>query len=191
MTLFLRQLGRLVTQVEDPRLFSNTCRHLGMGASRRRQNSTVCQLNNHPDFRLKQARSKVGDAVGPDQSSAKGRDDTGHLALLETWMLVRREILEIRMHSTDNGDVKIQLELDLRFLLDRKKYLEEKLINLECDHFLQGQAKSKQPSVKEGGIVIQSLENPVRSNDGTSSGAKAEARLREARRKVLDSLKMN
>ena len=114
-----------------------------------------------------------------------------HIALLETWMLIRREMTEIRQDmQRSERDLKIQLELDLRFLGDRKNYLEEKLVNLERD-LPRGQAKGQQSSVKEGGIAIQSLENPVRRNDGTSSGARAEARLREARRKVLDGLKKN
>ncbi|EJK76718.1 hypothetical protein THAOC_01505 [Thalassiosira oceanica] len=187
LLMFLRQLGK------DPRLFSNTCLHRHLGASSRSRPDEVHlsrrrkKSNPYPDsdFRLKQAGSKVGDA------GAGGM----HLALLETWMLVRREMAEIgHAFAESEGDIKTQLELDLRFLRDRKNYLEEKLVNLEyleCDHLLLGQAKGQQSSVKEGGIAIQTLENPVRSNDGTSSGAKAEARLREARRKVLDSLKKN
>lgn len=42
--------------------------------------------------------------------------------------------------------------------------------------------------VKESGLKIDILENPVRSNDGTSSGAIINDRLRMARRKMLEKL---
>ena len=42
--------------------------------------------------------------------------------------------------------------------------------------------------VQEHGLDIVAYENPVRINDGTSSGAVAADRLRIARRKALESL---
>ena len=42
--------------------------------------------------------------------------------------------------------------------------------------------------VRESGLKIDIMENPVRSNDGTSSGAIINDRLRMARRKMLEKL---
>jgi len=43
--------------------------------------------------------------------------------------------------------------------------------------------------VREGGLNIDIMENPVRTNDGTSSGAVINDRLRIARRKMIEKLK--
>jgi len=43
--------------------------------------------------------------------------------------------------------------------------------------------------VREGGLNIHLLENPVRSNDGTSSGAIINDRLRIARREMIEKMK--
>jgi len=43
-------------------------------------------------------------------------------------------------------------------------------------------------AVKEHGLAIQLIENPIRSSDGTSSGALAAERLRQARRKVVENM---
>lgn len=48
---------------------------------------------------------------------------------------------------------------------------------------------SEASKVRERGIVVTPLENPVRANDGTSSGALAADRLRMARRRALEGLK--
>mmetsp|Transcript_12299 Transcript_12299/g.26554 ORF Transcript_12299/g.26554 Transcript_12299/m.26554 type:complete len:113 (-) Transcript_12299:117-455(-) len=43
-------------------------------------------------------------------------------------------------------------------------------------------------NVREVGLSIYPMENPTRSSDGTSSGARAADRLRMARRKILESM---
>ncbi len=43
-------------------------------------------------------------------------------------------------------------------------------------------------STKERGLAIKLIENPVRSNDGTSSGALVADRLRQSRRKAIENM---
>eukprot|EP00984_Skeletonema_dohrnii_P016126 scaffold7103_cov96-Skeletonema_dohrnii-CCMP3373.AAC.4 len=98
---------------------------------------SLCQMNNHPDFRLRVAKQKFGG--GGANIAAKKTPATAS--------------------------------------------------NSKRANFSSKSVPNYKKQVREGGLNIQLLENPVRSNDGTSSGAIINDRLRIARRKMIEKMK--
>mmetsp|Transcript_3091 Transcript_3091/g.5448 ORF Transcript_3091/g.5448 Transcript_3091/m.5448 type:complete len:233 (-) Transcript_3091:154-852(-) len=93
---------------------------------------SLCQMNNHPDFRLRVAKQKFGGGGGAN-------------------ITVKKQPATAYFSSKSVPNYKKQ--------------------------------------VREGGLNIHLLENPVRSNDGTSSGAIINDRLRIARREMIEKMK--
>ena len=98
---------------------------------------SLCQMNNHPDFRLRVAKQKFGQ---PNTMATKQKAKTA-----------------------SNNSAKFSSKSSI------PNYKKE---------------------VREGGLNIHVLENPIRSNDGTSSGAVINDRLRMARRKIIEKIKI-
>lgn len=98
---------------------------------------SLCQMNNHPDYRLRIAKQNLG---GGNMQVKKQ---------LTTASNNKRANFSSKSRSVPNYNNK----------------------------------------VREGGLKIDVMENPVRSNDGTSSGAVINDRLRMARRKMIEKLK--
>lgn len=119
------------------RQLHNNKNHDGITVNTTRKTSTtgmsLCQINNHPDFRLHVAKQKLGRA-------------------------------------------KIVTKQTTTALNNRAKFSSKSIPNYKKE-------------VKEAGLNIDIMENPVRSNDGTSSGALINDRLRMARRKMIEKLK--
>ena len=99
---------------------------------------SLCQMNNHPDFRLRVAKQKVGGGGGANVTVKK-------------------------QPATAS--------------------------NSKRANFSSKSVPNYKKQVREGGLNIHLLENPVRSNDGTSSGAIINDRLRIARRKMIEKMK--
>jgi hypothetical protein len=76
-----------------------------------------------------------------------------------------------------------------RLRQSRRKANENMNAQLSINRVTQIETPATSKLVKERGIDIQMIENPVRSSDGTSSGAIAADRLRMSRRKALESMK--
>jgi trehalose/maltose hydrolase-like predicted phosphorylase len=95
---------------------------------------SLCQVNNHPDFRLRVAKQKLS----------------------------RTKVMVAKQTTTASNN--------------RAKFSSKSIPNYKKE-------------VREGGLNIHVMENPVRSNDGTSSGALVNDRLRMARRKMIEKLK--
>mmetsp|Transcript_10708 Transcript_10708/g.15296 ORF Transcript_10708/g.15296 Transcript_10708/m.15296 type:complete len:233 (+) Transcript_10708:97-795(+) len=94
---------------------------------------SLCQMNNHPDYRLRVAKQTFG-----------------------------------------GGNMKV-------------KNQPMPSSNNKRSNFSSKSANYKN-KVRENGLNIDVMENPVRSNDGTSSGAVINDRLRMARRKMIEKL---
>jgi len=97
---------------------------------------SLCQMNNHPDFRLRVAKQKFG-----------------------------------------GGGANITVKQQPATASNNKRA-----------NFSSSVPNYKK-QVREGGLNIHLLENPVRSNDGTSSGAIINDRLRIARREMIEKMK--
>eukprot|EP00986_Skeletonema_menzelii_P018273 scaffold26619_cov126-Skeletonema_menzelii.AAC.1 len=98
---------------------------------------SLCQINNHPDYRLRVAKQKFGGGGGGN-------------------VMVKKQPTTVSNNTRAN--------FSSRSIPNYKK------------------------KVREGGLNIHVLENPVRSNDGTSSGAIINDRLRMARRRMIEKL---
>lgn len=145
---------------------------------------SLCRLNNHPDFRLKQAKARLESKSHPNPES-KGRKTT------EDGGRQRYILSENPTRSTDGTSSGALVEDRLRQA--RRKILEsitEASKNKQSSK--PGTVKRKRGRyskiVLEHGLSISPNENPVRSNDGTSSGALINDRLRMARRKALERM---
>lgn len=108
----------------------------------RKANVTLCQINNHPDYRLRVAKERL--AVKTAYIESKQAVTTTHQ----------------RAHFSSKSRGKP---------IPNNNY--------------------KNNKVRESGLRIDIMENPVRSNDGTSSGAIINDRLRLARRKAIEKMK--
>lgn len=138
---------------------------------------SLCQLNNHPDYRLQQARVRLanqsGDMVKTVQhgvssiqsieNPVRSNDGTssGALAADRLRMARRRAFENMATKSFSSVEKPVQINT-----------------------FPQSEASI----MKEKRVSYQSIENPIRSNDGTSSGAIAADRLRMARTKALQNI---
>ena len=171
--------------------------------------ATLCQVNNHPNYRLKQAKERFaardlrkGKSVKPKQimftTPKRQKAPPPHVKYHKTVRehgisLQPNENSPVSNDGTSSGAIAAE-----RLRIARRKAVErlglpigdvpsEHLTNKtsECSK----EIRSHEKPVNEHGLDIVVNENPVRSNDGTSSGAKAADRLRLARRKALESLK--
>lgn len=208
----------------------------------------LCQINNHPDFRLKQAKDRFAlghndapPALGKDNISAllnenpsRKNDGTSSGAKAEDRLrTARRKAMEsiksqtissTSLQSNDKGEEESMTAVRVaspsvskpilscenpartndktssgaiaeeRLRLARRKALQSIVSqrpSSSSPSFSRGaKRKVNRPGeVKQYGINITSLENPIKVNDGTSSGAKAEDRLRLARRRILENMK--
>ena len=208
----------------------------------------LCQINNHPDFRLKQAKNRFAlghndapPALGTDNISAllnenpsRKNDGTSSGAKAENRLRTARRkafqdtqtISSTSLQSNDEGGEESMTAVRVaspsvvskpilscenpartndktssgalaeeRLRLARRKALQSIVLqrpsSSSLSSFSRGaKRKVNRPGeVKQYGINITSLENPIKVNDGTSSGAKAEDRLRLARRRILENMK--
>ena len=207
---------------------------------------SLCQINNHPDFRLKQAKDRFAlghndapPALGKDNISAllnenpsRKNDGTSSGAKAEDRLrTARRKALQdtqtissTSLQSNDEGGEESMTAVRVaspsvskpilscenpartndkmssgaivedRLRLARRKAMQSIVSqrpSSSSPSFSRGaKRKGNRPGeVKQYGINITSLENPIKVNDGTSSGAKAEDRLRLARRRILENMK--
>lgn len=128
--------------------------------SKKKPSITMCQLNNHPDFRLRQAKA----LLQKPRNAARPNDGTSSGALAEG------RLRQARQKAMQN--------------LAKPEPVQEITVKAETET-----ASEDSSSVTEDGTTkIYSYENPVRSSDKTSSGAIAADRLRQARRKALQNL---
>ena len=105
----------------------------------RKANVTLCQINNHPDYRLRVAKERLAVKTANKQVTT-----TTH----------QRANFSSKSRGTPSPN------------------------------------NYKNNKVRESGLRIDIMENPVRSNDGTSSGAIINDRLRLARRKAIEKMKV-
>ncbi|KAL9189152.1 hypothetical protein ACHAXT_011642 [Thalassiosira profunda] len=150
---------------------------------------SLCQVNNHPDFRLQLARAKVAARQMEDQGVGVGNPTTAGNKSNSTV-----QIFENPERSSD-GTSSGALAAD-RLRMARRKAMESMgkvpppappPPKWQRERAKRHGSKFHQ-TVKEHGLGIAVSENPVVSNDGTSSGALAADRLRMARRKAIQSL---
>lgn len=200
-TILTRQLR--TSDKGDEKSFSGNGNGEAKGTGTRKAPAvTLCQLNNHPDFRLRQAKARLehnlakGDAGGansmkemPTKSSFKANTPNSKPV---RGMGGSMQIQENPARSND-GTSSGALAAD-RLQKARRKALAmiqsfpaEK--SSQINGFLQPDIAPHPTPKTERLIDIQMNENSVQSNDGTSSGAVAADRLRQARRKVLESMK--
>ena len=104
----------------------------------RSSNVTLCQINNHPDYRLRVAKERLAVKTANKQVTATTN---------------QRANFSSKSRGTPSPN------------------------------------NFKNNKVRESGLRIDIMENPVRSNDGTSSGAIINDRLRLARRKAIEKMK--
>ena len=137
---------------------------------------SLCQLDNHPDYRLQQARVRLANqscdmvktvqhgvsSIQSIENPVRSNDGTssGALAADRLRMARRRAFENMATKSFSSVEKPVQINT-----------------------FPQSEA-----SIVKEKRVYQSIENPIRSNDGTSSGAIAADRLRMARRKALQNI---
>ena len=135
--------------------------------------SKLCQINNHPDFRLKQAKARLANngSISGDISTITDTNNTTPI------------VIENKIRSNDGTSSGALVEDRLR--LARRKAIENASQRIIQPSYSSKADKSTPQSTKFD--TYASIENPVRSNDGTSSGAVTADRLRLARRKALEA----
>ena len=105
----------------------------------RSSNVTLCQINNHPSYRLRVAKERLAVKTANKQAATTTN---------------QRANFSSKSRGTPSPN---------NYKINNK--------------------------VRESGLRIDIMENPVRSNDGTSSGAIINDRLRSARRKAIEKMK--
>jgi hypothetical protein len=169
---------------------------------------TLCQVNNHPNYRLKQAKARFAASndsrqikqlkskpkqifTSPKRERLPPRSLKYHTTVKEHGISVQiNENPEIRNDGTSSGAIAAE-----RLRIARRKAIENMARHLE-DTTPRDASTAHEPCqildapVKEHGLDIIAYENPVRTNDGTSSGAVAADRLRMARRRALESMRL-
>ncbi|KAL3781102.1 hypothetical protein ACHAW5_005009 [Stephanodiscus triporus] len=151
----------------------------------------LCQVNNHPDFRLRQAKKRTAFDLATGGCAAKTADNT---------QFNRSRIIHNKMMNENpirSNDGTSSGALAAERLRNARRNAIENMIET-----FPGKRPSRprrtnafsQPtsgldlSAKGHGLTIEMNENPVRSNDGTSSGALVADRLRQARRKAFENM---
>jgi len=150
----------------------------GVSATKEAPSISLCQINNHPDYRLKQAKARL----------ANNGSITDSVQFVDTNNITTPIVIENKVRSNDGTSSGALIEDRLR--LARRKALENASQPIK-------QTTSSSNDAADESILSQSsttkfdtyssIENPVRSNDGTSSGAVVADRLRLARRKALEA----
>ena len=105
----------------------------------RSSNVTLCQINNHPSYRLRVAKERLAVKTANKQAATTTN---------------QRANFSSKSRGTPSPN---------NYKINNK--------------------------VRESGLRVDMMENPVRSNDGTSSGAIINDRLRLARRKAIEKMK--
>jgi hypothetical protein len=154
----------------------------------------LCQFNNHPDFRLRLAKERMALDLATDGCAAKTEDET---------QIKRSKILNNKKRAMNENPVRPNdgtssgaIAAD-RLRNARRNAIENMIESIpkKCPirprrttSFSQKNSNHLALSTKERDLVIQFIENPVRSNDGTSSGALVADRLRQSRRKAIEKM---
>ena len=142
---------------------------------------SLCQMNNHPDFRLQQAKANFfsqSATKSPAKKSTitienpvRSSDRTSSGALAEDRLrLARRKAVEninIMNQQKSTTALRIPVPKWKTSIYNKKRYSKV---------------------VQQHGVDVSPSENSVVPNDGTSSGALAADRLRTARRKAVENL---
>ncbi|KAL7524515.1 hypothetical protein ACHAWF_000981 [Thalassiosira exigua] len=149
------------------------------GESTKRPTIPLCQVNNHPDFRLRQARARLQQGLGVN-IRGEASSESGRTAPMSF------HALENPTRSSDGTSSGALAEERLRRA--RRNAMENMALKDEQGHIDADSPTAPTPSSNDRGSYNM-IENPVRSSDGTSSGARAADRLRQARRKAFQSMK--
>ena len=147
----------------------------------------LCQVNNHPDFRLRKAKERV---LASDGCAAK----TEYKKPFNRSRIHNRVTNENPIRSND-GTSSGSLTAD-RLRNARRNAIENMIETFPRKRPSRSRRTTSfsQPTTdlslsgKLHGLTIQMNENPVRPNDGTSSGALVADRLRQARRKAVENM---
>mmetsp|Transcript_18981 Transcript_18981/g.39842 ORF Transcript_18981/g.39842 Transcript_18981/m.39842 type:complete len:392 (+) Transcript_18981:51-1226(+) len=142
---------------------------------------SLCQINNHPDFRLRQAKARLERDKG---GSGEKMTEKVPKPVIKTGASMQMQENPVR---SNDGTSSGALAAD-RLRNSRRKAFENMNQSFAADESPQKINVFARP-VKEQNVTIDMIENPVRSSDGTSSGALASSRLRRARRKVIENMK--
>jgi len=146
--------------------------------------NSPCQINNHPAFRLQQARARVARDWAKDGWVAKSTEG----------LPSKPPSMHQNPTRSNDGTSSGALTAD-RLRNARRKAFDNMVKSFPIEKSATIEKKSQSTldppalSVKEHGVSLQMNENPIRSNDGTSSGALTADRLRQARRKVFENMK--
>ena len=130
---------------------------------------STCQMNYHPDFLLRRKKEEM----------------TGHMATMSS--LKQQQVGQWQMPAdtvrSNDGTSSGALAAD------RLRVARRKAIETNKSHLLeiQQQQQQQQKLRRAGRTIVPVNENPIRSNDGTSSGALVADRLRVARRIAMES----
>jgi hypothetical protein len=152
---------------------------------------TLCQLNNHPDFRLRHAKERVALTL----TTGGGVGETDDLTPIKRSKLLHKITRNENPVRSNDGTSSGAIAADR--LRNARKNAIENMIEafpqktpakpLRTTSFSE-LTSDQEASTMERGLAIKFIENPVRSNDGTSSGALVADRLRQSRRKANENM---
>ena len=162
---------------------------------------SLCQVNNHPNYRLKQAKDRLAADVTRRNRQIKHKQmfTSPKVQKAPPLLKYRKTVQEqgillqtnenpvIRNDGTSSGAVLAE-----KLRLARRKVIEKLARPIDraaTSDYNTKTANASPGDVKEHGLDLVINENPVKLNDGTSSGAIAAERLREKRRQVLESMR--
>ena len=140
---------------------------------------SLCQLNDHPDYRLQQAKARLANRSGSVVKTV--RNGVSSFQSIES---------PIRSNDgTSSGAIAAD-----RLRMARRKALQNiSQIEQSSPRRVKPTSQTSKDGtsnvIKEHGIDITAIESKVKKNDGTSSGATAADRLRMARRRVIEKMK--
>lgn len=124
----------------------------------------------------RQQHSNSRDGVAVDTTSTKQASTTAGMSLCE---------------MNNHPDYRLRVAKQ-NFAGGNMKVKKQPMTNASNSTKANFSSKTSVPNyknkVREGGLNIDVMENPVRANDGTSSGAVVNDRLRMARRKMIEKL---
>ena len=136
---------------------------------------SLCQINNHPDFRLLQKKEEMS-VCAATKNSLKKKQAT-------QWRMPENPI------RSNDGTSSGALAAD-RLRLARRNAIETMIESFPArrSHKTGKWANNNSQTNQQHHTdfsMLPVIENPIRSNDGTSSGALVADRLRMARRKAI------
>lgn len=151
--------------------------------------SSLCQMNNHPDFRL---RRKKEEMAAPHSTNCISAADA---AAAEKITMKQQQVQQWHMNEnpirSNDGTSSGALAAD-RLRLARRKAMETMIETFPArrTHKVVKRANNLQQHQQQhtSYTILPINENPIRSNDGTSSGALVADRLRMARRTAMASI---